>query len=29
MFNIFQATGDEVIHANDFISFIDKLIAKM
>jgi hypothetical protein len=29
MLNIFQVAGDEVIHADNLVSFADKPIAKM
>ena len=29
MFNIFQITGDQIIHANNMITFFDKTVAKM
>ena len=29
MFNIFQVTGNQVIHADNMVTFFDKTIAKM
>ena len=29
VFNIFQVTGDEVVHAHHFITFFDKPVTKM